>query len=362
MLAWGTLWAAFLLPGAWGQQATPPRPAQESLQEFRLRIQVDLVATPVTVLDSRGDFVYGLTRSDFTVWDNGVPQQISQFEFSDSPISLAVLLNTSNRVQPLLDRVRQIGILIKSYILGERGEAAVVTFDDEIHVRQEFTSDSEVLEKAIKAIKPGGDRTRLADAIDTAIRLLVPRPPAHRKAILIVSEPRDVGSETPLGEVLRTAQLADITIYTVGLSYSEALWRTKPQDRQPPASPYPPGVFPTPPLPGTPQTPTTEQQNQARADLLALIQVLVSTLRAPIQQDVLEVLAAGTGGAAHGQASDTALQAAINRIGQELHNQYVLAYRPTNLREQGFHEIRVRVRRSDVLVRSRPGYFIGHPE
>ena len=340
----------------------PSRPPGAREAEFRVRVRVELVTTPVTVLDRNGEFVYGLSRNDFHIWDKGVPQRISQFAIESPPISLVLLLNTSNRIKPLLDRVRATAILFHSYILGETGEAAVITFDDEIHLRQPFTEEAEKFEKGVRSIKVGGDRTRLADALDRAVRLLLQRPPERRKVIVIISEPRDVGSETPLGEPVRVAQLADITIYAVALSYMEALWKTKPQDRPVPTSPFPPGVFPTPPQPGTPQPPPTEQQNIGRADLLSAIMVLVQTLRAPMREDVLEILAAGTGGAYHKSYSDEGLQAAINRIGQELHNQYVLAYRPSNLSEPGYHDIRVLVRRPDVWLRARPGYYIGPPE
>ncbi|MFQ5817956.1 MAG: VWA domain-containing protein [Terriglobia bacterium] len=345
-------------PPAWGQQ-----PARAPGEEFRIRVKVELVTTPVTVFDRRGEFVYGLMREDFEVWDNNIPQRISQFEFSSPPISLALLVNTSSRIKPLLARVRATGILFHSYILGETGEAAVITFDDEVRVRQRFTDEPEKIEQAIKAIQAGGDRSRLADALASGIRLLLRRPPERRKVIIIISEPRDAGSETSLGEMLRVAQLADISIYTLALSYTQALLKAKREDRPLPASPFPPGVFPGPPLPGTAQTPTSEQQNVARADLLTVIRQLVAAVhtRVPFEENVLEVLAAATGGAYDSPLSDASLQAAINSIGQELHNQYLLAYRPTNLDQPGYHEIRVRVRRQQIWVRARPGYYLGPP-
>lgn len=349
--------AAAALPPAWSQQG-----AREPAEEFRVRVKVELVTTPVTVFDQTGEFVYGLTRDDFAVWDNKIRQQISQFEFSSPPISLALLLNTSSRIKPLLERVRSTGILFKSYVLGETGEAAVITFADEVRLRQDFTKESEKIEKAIKAIEASGDRTRLADALDTAIRLLLRRAPERRKVIIVISEPRNFGSETPLGEVVRVAQVADISIYALALSHTEALWKTKPRDRPVPSSPFPPGVFPEPPRPGAAQTPTSEQQNVGRADLLAVIRQLVAAVRTPFEENVLEVLATATGGAYATPRSEDSLQAAINRIGQELHSQYLLAYRPTNLKHPGYHQIRVRVRREDVRVRARPGYYIGHPE
>ncbi|HEX9765027.1 MAG TPA: hypothetical protein VGA39_07060, partial [Candidatus Acidoferrales bacterium] len=102
--------------GQAGQQAPPLPPSPE--EEFRLRLRVDLVATPLVVHDRRGEFLYDLRREEITVLDNGVPQQIGNFELASGPISLVLVVNTSRNLTGLLGQVRSSGVLFPSYILG----------------------------------------------------------------------------------------------------------------------------------------------------------------------------------------------------------------------------------------------------
>ena len=340
-------------------QQPPPAPAPD---EFRVRVKVELVSVPLVVRDPSGEFVYDLSRRDVLLLDNGVPQQLNSFELATQPLSLVILLDTSQRIAPLLDRVRQSGILFTNYILGVSGEAAVLTFDADVTVRQEFTSDPDKIIQAIQKIPAGGNASRLADGLDQAVALLRQRPEGRRRVIVVVTEPRNQGSATPIGVPLRLAQLSDISIYTVALNPLEADLRRRPEDTPVPRSPYPPGVFPAPGIPGSAQTPTSQAQQQyARADLLSAIMILVRTLHDTAGQDVLELYAQGTGGLNYSPFGRPALETALNQIGQDLHNQYLLTYRPSNLDEQGFHRIEVRVARPNVSVRTRPGYYVGLP-
>lgn len=348
---------AVFAPAAAQQPPQPPVP-----EEFRVRVKVELVRVPLVVRDLSGEFVYDLSRRDVLLLDNGVPQQLTSFDLAAEPLSLVILLDTSQRIAPLLDRVRQSGILFTNYILGTSGEAAVLTFDTSVTLRQEFTSDADKIIGAIQKIPAGGSESRLADGLDQAVTLLRERPEGRRRVIIVVTEPRNQGSATPIGVPLRLAQLSDISIYTVALNPLEADLRRRPEDTPVPRSPYPPGVFPAPGIPGSPQTPTTEaQQRYARADLLSAIMILVRTLHDTAGQDVLELYAQGTGGLNYSPFGRSALETALNQIGQDLHNQYLLTYRPSNLDEQGFHRIEVRVARPNVSVRSRPGYYVGLP-
>lgn len=341
-----------------GQQAPPA----STPDEFRVRVKVELVTAPLVVRDANGEFVYDLSRRDVVLLDNGVPQQLLAFELASQPLSLVILLDTSQRVAPLLDRVRKSGILFTSYILGQSGEAAVVTFDTDVTLRQDFTSDADKIIQAVQKISTGGSQTHLADALDHAVTRLRQRPEGRRRVIVVVTEPRDDGSATPVGVPLRLAQLSDISVYTVALSPLEADLHRRPEDTRVSQSPYPPGVFPAPGLPGRVQTPTTEAQQQyARADLLSAIMILVRSLHDTVGQDVLELYAQGTGGLHYSPFGQNALEASLHHIGQDLHNQYLLTYRPSNRDEQGFHRIEVRVARPDVRTRTRPGYFVGPP-
>ena len=347
------------LAGQAGQQppASPP-------DEFKVRVRVEMVTAPLVVRDRSGEFIYDLRREEVQLLDKGVPQQVQEFELASGPISLVILIDTSQRVAPLLERVRPTGVLFSSYILGQQGEAAVVSFDSEVKLLQEFTSDPDKVIQAVGQVGPGGGHTRLADALERAVDLLVERAGAEsrRGVIVALTEARDDGSVTQMGMPLRRAQLAGISIYTISLSATQAEMLRKGEDRTVPQSPYPPGTFPTPGIPGQVQTPTTEAQHQyGRADILAAVMALVKTLHETGRENINELYAHGTGGLYFAPLSRDSLENAINRIGQDLHNQYMISYRPSNREEEGFHRITVRVSRSDVRLRYRPGYYVGPP-
>jgi hypothetical protein len=176
-----------------------------------------------------------------------------------------------------------------------------------------------------------------------------------------VAEAVDTGSEEKLGAVLREAQLANITIYSIGLSTTAAEVRG-PQKQNAPISATPPGTFGLPPIPGTPQTPTTEQQRQGNVDLLGLTVWVVQHATAVVHDHPLEVATIATGGLYQSTLRDSAIQAAIDTIGGELTAQYTLSYRPTGTGAGDYHEIKVEVvNRRGLKVRSRPGYYLGPP-
>ncbi|MFQ5694802.1 MAG: VWA domain-containing protein [Terriglobia bacterium] len=340
----------------------PSPPARDPADNFRLRVRVELVSTPLVARDSLGEFIYDLSREDIRVLDNGVPQQLLTFELATQPLSLVILVDTARKVAPLLDSVRTSGVLFTDMLLGQLGEAAIVTFDDEVRVRQGFTEDKDAIIKTLKEIPAGGRRTRLADALDHAVSMLVERPEGRRPVIVLFTEPSDKDSELPLGVPLRRAQLHEISVYTIALSPVLADLKRKPEDTPVARSPFPPGVMPGPGVPGQIQTPTTQaQQRYARIDLLSAIAAAVHSLRAPFGHNVLELYSQGTGGLHYAPRSRSALEESIVQIGQDLHNQYLLSYRPSNKDEQGFHRIEVRVGRRGARVRTRPGYYVGPP-
>jgi hypothetical protein len=342
-------------PAAPQQPAKPQEPEQEPI-----RVRVELVSTPVTVRDASGELVLDLTRDQFRVFDNGVEQRIEDFELGGDPISAVLVFETSSRVEPLLPAVRKAAILFTQAVLGQTGEAAILGFDDSVELLLDFHSDHDRIEEVISKLPVGTSGVRMQDALARAVSMLRRRPPDRRRVIVLVSEAVDQGSETPLGVVLREAQLNQITIYTVGLSTAAALLRAEPQPAA--QSPFPPGTFPRPGLPGGVQTPTTEQQRAAQMDLLNAIALLVQMGTNAVAKNSHELLAAGTGGMYVRTFRDRAIEEAVSEIGGELHAQYTLTYRPTDVKPGGYHEIRVEVTRPNLTVRARPGYYLPAPE
>ena len=184
-----------------------PLRAQEPESSTTIRANVPLVLAPVTVTDKKGNFIDGLKAEDFRLTDEGVPQQI-RMDTSDTvqaPVSLMVLIQASGISAPVLARTQQVGGMIKPLVVGDRGQAAVIEFDDEIRVRTDFTADSSVIRTAFEGTRSRSIRTaRLIDAVVEGVKMLDTRPPNNRRVMLILSESRDRGSKSQAQRSHRT--------------------------------------------------------------------------------------------------------------------------------------------------------------
>lgn len=349
---------------------TPVQQAPKS-DQGKIRVRVNLVSTPVTVRDGSGEMVVSLNPKDFRVLDNGVEQTISHFDVGGDPLSLVLLIETSSRIQAILPAIKKTGIVFTQTVMGPTGEAAVLGFNDSVDKLADFTSDADKIEKTVGSLRMGTSGTRLYDALSTAVEILTSRPeagggpdksPGRRRVILALSEATDSGSQMKLGEVLHQAQLANVTIYTVGLSTTSAELRAEPKQVAPQLSP--PGTFPRPPLAGTPQTPTTEAQRDANIDILAAAVWAIQHIHNEVKDHALEVATTATGGAHLSTFKDRSIEKAIDQIGGELHAQYSISFTPTGTEPTGFHEIKVEVARPELKglkVRARPGYYLPPP-
>lgn len=360
-------------PAAGTQIQQPPKDAQNKLVSH-----VTLVNTPVTVRDSRGHMITSLVAGDFQVTDDGVRQTVSHFDVGGDPISLVVLFETSSRVEPLLPALQKTGILITETVMGPNGEAALVGFNDSVDHLLPFTANPDQIQNAVAHLKLGTSGAKLYDAMAAGVEMLSTRPEAavgraapdtadrparegRRRVLLVISEARDDGSDAGFGEVLRQAQLANVTIYSVGLSTTRADLQRKPEDNRTLVSP--PGTYPLPPIPGTPPRPVeSDPRTSGTVDLMGAVIWAVTHAKNEIAGNPLEIATAGTGGAHFATFKDRSIENAIDEIGGELHSQYTLSYTPTGTSESGFHKINVSVDRKDLKVRCRPGYYLGPPQ
>jgi VWFA-related protein len=342
---------------------------QQPPAQAKIGVSVALVNTPVTVRDSKGQMIHTLDAKDFRVTDNGVPQHILHFDMGGDPLSLVVLVETSSRVDAMLPQIRKSGIVITQTVVGATGEAAIISFDDSVDKLQEFTANADKIEKTFTDLQAGTSGSKLYDAMAVGVEMLSGQPqptadkPGRRRVMLILSEATDVGSGTQFGEVLRQAQLANVTIYSVGLSTTRAELQAAPRNTTPQVTP--PGTFGTPPMPGTVQTPDTEAARLGSGDLMPAIIWAVKHVKDKVKGNPLALATAGTGGEHLATFKDLSIDKAIDEIGGELHSQYSVTYAPTGTNDAGYHEIKVAVAKhgsSNWKIRSRPGYYIGPPE
>ncbi len=368
----GLLLAVRMACGQAPEGPIEPQPGvevQKSPPGATIKLQSVLVNTPVTVRDARGAMVHNLEVKDFRVTDNGVEQKIIHFDLGSEPLSIVIVVETSSRVTAILPEIRRTGTLMTQTVMGPSGEAAIVGFNDSVDTLQEFTADADDIETKITRLKEGTDGARLYDAMAKGVEMLSGRPgptatrPGRRRVMLVISEASDQGSEAKLGEVLRRAQLENVTIYSVGISSTRAALQKKP-DYKRPVQPTPEGTFGSPPAPGTVQTPTTEDNKYGGAaggDLLALAIWAVMHAKDQITQNGLQIATTATGGAHLATWKNQSIEKAIDEVGGELHSQYMLTYTPTATDASGYHEIKVDVDRKELKVRARPGYYLGTP-
>jgi VWFA-related protein len=367
--------ATVAVPLAWAQAPDGPMIPQPGTPIQKgpapIKVRSVLVNTPVTVRNEKGEMVHDLEESDFRITDNGALQKITHFNLGGDPISLAVVVETSSRIAPVLPQIRKSGILISQTVTGPTGEGAIVGFDDRVATLLEFTSSPDAMEKAMSGLPQGTSGAKLFDAMSKAVELLSARPEVsetelgHRRVMLVIAEAHDSGSEEKLGEVLRRAQLANITIYAVGISTTKADLKRKPEHTGPsPATPE--GTYGMPPPPGTVQTPTTGDTSQPQGgSLLSLVVWAVTHAKDQVTSHQLEIAAAATGGLHVSTWKDRTIERAIDEMGGELHAQYTLTYTPSGENTDGYHEISVTVSKEKergLKVRARPGYYVGAPE
>lgn len=264
-------------------------------QEPILRVPVRLVVAPTSVTDHAGNFVNGLTAADFMLYDNDVPQQIHE-DGDFLPISLALAIQT-NLKKNVIERIHELGPLLGALVVGVGGEAAIFTFDQKLHLEQDFTHDLGRLTRTLRRMNPSAGPNHVIDATLDATRLLSQRPEERRRILLLISDPRDEGSQSSLDDALSDVAMSNTLIYWLNLSHSAA-----PEDPAPAFTRY-------------------------------------------------------TGGQQYTLQNEHALERAITQIGDEIHGQYLLSYTPANTNETGFHRIRVVSKRRGVEVRTRPGYW-----
>ena|SRR5438045_950051 len=346
------------------QESSTPGPAQES----RIRRRVLFVNVPVTVMNAKGELVSDLDAKDFLVTDNGIPQKIAYLDLGPNPLLAVILVETSSRIEPLLPEMRKTGILFADALMGPDDEAAVVGFNESVDNLADFTTNHDVILNTINNLKCGTERSKLFDAMATGVNILSSRlqqqsladSQERRPVIVVMSEATDVGSDGRLNAVLRRAQLYNIAVYSVGIPTTLAQLEAPAKDVRHQITPE--GIFPQPGMPGTVQIQPTEDIRYGYGNLMNFNLWALKNVKDQITGHALKIAAAQTGGRHIATFGPTTMQKAVDEIGAELHAQYSLIYEPKGTNKTGYHKIRVYVKRHDLKVRARPGYYIAPPE
>lgn len=332
-------------------------PAQETSDELVIRQRVQEVIAPTTVLDADGSYVTGLKPMQFRLFDNDKLQTIKVDEVVQ-PVSLVVAVQADSKVEAVLPKVQKLGTLLLNMVAGDSGEVAILGFDHRMQKLQDFTSDPDKITEALKKLKPGSSQSALTDAVTEAARMLEKRPKERRRVLLLIAESLDKGSEGRAREALTRLEFANVIVYALNISRVYAELTSKPALPRP--DPIPPGARHVPA--GALSTPTaTAQMTGAPGYGINFTPMLVEIFRgvkAAFVDNPIEVYTQYTGGKEIGFVSQTDLERAVQNIGREVHNQYIITYNPNNKNEGGLHQIRVEVTRPGLEVRTRRAYWM----
>ena len=265
------------------------------------RVEVKLVQLNATVTDSRGRFVTTLGPDDFTIRENGVEQKIAFFDHGETPGSIALTLDCSGSMKHRLWRAQKAANdFLKS--LPANYEISILGFNDTVFLAQDFTSRKRPLVYAIQQLQASGE-TALYEAIRAASLHLQGRP--DRKAVVLFTDGQesffrqDETGDEKLREVLETANLAEVTFFAIGYG----------------------GNF---------------------------------------TSELLSRVSEETGGKFFSSGPKLDLGEVYREIARTLESQYTLAYYshpPPPPRE--WRSVEVRVKRADLTVKARKGYFSG---
>jgi VWFA-related protein len=334
-----------------------PSPDSTTSDDVRFGVSVNIIVAPTTVVDRTGAFVPGLTAGDFVLLDNEKRQDVKVDE-AFYPISLVVVVQANSVMDSMLKKIRPLGPMLDQLLTGEHGEVAVLAFDHRVQLVQDFTSDPDKMKNAFAAIRPGGRYNATIDAVNEATRMLAHRPKDHRRLILLIGETRAQGNQTRIREALLNAQIQNVVVYTVNVN--RMVTRLTSPTEAPRPNPMPPAAHP---VPGSaPQTPNTVEQTTglygSGIQFMPVFEEIFKDVKAIFVDNPAEAFTKYTGGREFGFITAMDLQRAVERMSAEVHGQYLLSYNPNNKLEGGWHEIHVTVRRPDLVVRTRRGYWL----
>ncbi len=279
-------------------------------------INIRRVRLPITVTDKKGQFVSGLSASDFLVMEDKVPQKIDSFTSEDNnnlPLYVGVLMDTSPSTSGKIKFEQESAMnFIQTVVRPRRDRVLFATFDHEVTLRQDFTDRLELLDKAVYSVKKTGEQTALYDAIwqfcDQKMRSA-----QGRRSLVVITDGVDTYSRADINDAIDIAQRTETTIFAIS----------------------------------------------TKAGLAStVVGVEAGTVKNKADKD-LDRLCDETGGAAFFTGDMLSLERSFTKISKELRSQYLITYRPTNDKYDGSYrrvEVRLNGDRGNLKLRTKKGY------
>jgi VWFA-related protein len=316
-------------------QAPPTSPAPS----FTARSTVVLV--PAMVRTKAGELVFTLTANDFALADDGVEQKVTLEKDTDSePLALVVAIETGGGGAHQLDKYRHLETMMESVVGDVPHKIAVVAFDSEPRLLQDFTSNLNVMGTTIQELTPGNRGAAILDALAFSVDLLRHQSPDYRRAILLLSETIDHGSRVKMEDALRAISDTNTSIYTLAFSSSKSDVHRE-VSKLNSDEPGPPGGCMS-------KDPAADPDTSRLAQTWECLSQLAPPLRAAtiaailgmngVRRNVPERVAHLTGGEYFPFSNTHTLEQSLLTISNHIPNRYVLSFQPQSP-HPGLHTI-----------------------
>lgn len=274
--------------------------AQSARPHFKSAISLTTVTATVT--DPEGRLVARLPRERFELFEDGEPQEITHFTNERVPVSLGILLDSSDSMYGRrISDARQAIYRFVSDMLDPADEFALIAFNHRHQLLTEWTEDRSLAFTLLQPLRPWG-ATAIYDAIMGALPLAETRH-HQRVALLMVSDGADTASDATVRDLRRSLLRTDIFVYAIGVDSP---------DRR--------------------------------------------AINAPVNAMALGELTDPSGGRTYIVHDVADVGRTLEQIADELNSQYLIGYSPARKADGRFHSIRLRVRGGEYKVRARSGY------
>jgi VWFA-related protein len=296
----------------------PPPIPDDQYRTPTIRVNTSVVLVPTLVEKSSGDVLYGLQPKDFTLLDNGVPQNVHVDQDLDSqPVSLLICIERGRDAALEFEKFARLAPLLQLFLGDEQsgnrtGEAALVAFDSHPVYLEGFQKDTTDLENQLQNLPPGDGGAAILDAVGYSLNLLEQRPADHRRVLLLISETRDHGSRhVNIPELVE--RIGESNTLVVSLAFS----------------------------PGTAELMDWGKGNShgdSGGGLLAPLMMVYNAMR----KNAPKTLASMSGGEYEAFSRDKAFENRLAEEAKHARNRYLLSFRPTDP-TPGLHTVQVKL-------------------
>jgi len=362
------LFCLAFVPRAHGQALSS---ADSSPQATTLTASSTLVLVPALVRTKSGDLVFTLKADDFILTDDGIAQKLHlEPDTGGEPLALVVLIEGGGAGARELSKYAALAPMLDSVVGDVPHEVAVVGFDSSPVLVQDFTPDLDLAAKGIDALiadDNGDSGAAILDSIGFSVDLLRKQPLPYRRAILMVTETLDRGSNLKLEDALRAISDTNTAIYSIGFSSGRSDLKDQSIKALGDSTPGPAhGCMsrdPNDPNVDLTKSPATQAYGclALLAPPLALARAALIAAFEGLHKNIPETVAHLTGGEYFTLTNPKSLERDLHTISNHLPNRYILSFQPQSP-HPGLHALTLRLPSySNLTVTARSTYWADPP-